>query len=118
MAQIMAKRGAKILIYPSLFSLVTGELHFELLLRGRALDNQCYVFGVAAARYTQDPKIYQSWAHSTGCNPMGKVIGNAEFGEQIVICEIDLETLEANRRELPYVAQKRTDLYEVVDKKI
>ena len=57
-ALLMAKEGAQVLIYPGSFNLTTGPLHYELLLRSRALDNLCYVIGACVARFTGDPNIY------------------------------------------------------------
>ena len=60
-AALMQRMGAQMLVYPGSFNLTTGPLHWELLLRGRALDNQCYVIGSCVARFTGDDKIYQAW---------------------------------------------------------
>lgn len=46
----MAQKGAHVLVYPGSFNQTTGPLHWELLLRGRALDTQCYTVGVSAAQ--------------------------------------------------------------------
>lgn len=55
---LMARRGAKLLIYPGSFSMATGPMHWEILLRGRAIDNLCYVVGSCAARYVEDSKVF------------------------------------------------------------
>ncbi len=47
----MAQEGARVLLYPGSFNQTTGPLHWELLLRGRALDTQCYTVGVSCAQY-------------------------------------------------------------------
>lgn len=49
-ALLMRQRGAKLLLYPACFPVATGPLVWEPLLRGRAVDNQCYVAGVSTAR--------------------------------------------------------------------
>lgn len=71
---LMAKKGARVLIYPGSFNQVTGPLHFELLLRGRAVDCQSFTVGVSCAQYKEDPTIYQAWGHSTVVDPFGKVL--------------------------------------------
>lgn len=71
---VMAKKGAKLLIYPGAFNLVTGPLHWQLLLRSRALDNQAYTMGVCTARFVEDQKVYQVYGHSTCVDPFGKII--------------------------------------------
>lgn len=70
----MRQKGANILIYPGSFNQTTGPLHWELLLRARALDNQCYSVGVSVSQYKDDPTIYQAWGHSTVVDPFGKVL--------------------------------------------
>ena len=45
----MTEKGARVLIYPGRFNLETGALLWELQLRGRAVDNQCYTVGVSCA---------------------------------------------------------------------
>ena len=47
----MREKGAQVLIYPGSFNQTTGPLHWELLLRSRALDNQTYTVGVSCAQY-------------------------------------------------------------------
>lgn len=71
---LMAQKGARVLIYPGSFNQVTGPLHWELLLRGRALDTQTYTIGVSCAQYKEDPTVYQAWGHSTVVDPFGKVL--------------------------------------------
>ena len=74
----MANKGARVLLYPGSFNQTTGPLHWELLLRGRALDTQCYTVGVSAAQYKEDPNVYQAWGHSTVVDPFGKVIASLD----------------------------------------
>ena len=74
LAMLMRQRGANFLIYPGSFNLTTGPLHWELLIRARSLDSQCYVCAVSAAQYKDDPSIYQAYAHSTLVDPFGRVL--------------------------------------------
>lgn len=67
MAQIMAKKGCHLLVYPGAFNMTTGSAHWELLTRMRALDNQLYVASVSPARDTS--ASYVAWGHSTLCSP-------------------------------------------------
>ena len=70
----MAGKGARVLVYPGSFNQVTGPLHWELLLRGRALDTQCYTIGVSVAQNKEESNLYQAWGHSTAVDPFGKVL--------------------------------------------
>lgn len=57
-----SKMGAQILTFPSAFTFQTGALHWEVLLRSRAIENQCYV--VAAAQIGVHNKKRSSWGHA------------------------------------------------------
>ena len=71
------------IFYPGAFSLTTtGPLHWELLARSRAVDNQLFVACVSPARdYRAD---YVAWGHSCLSNPNGELIAKAGFDEEIV----------------------------------
>lgn len=110
MAQLLAEDDeVKMLVYPAAFNTTTGPLHWELLQRARAVDNQLYVVTASPARCPG--AAYQAWGHSTITNPWGKVVATAEHDEAIVIAEIDLEEVEKMRTAIPVRKQKRTDLY-------
>ncbi|KAB0343562.1 hypothetical protein FD754_020488, partial [Muntiacus muntjak] len=63
LAQIYAQRGCQLLVYPGAFNLTTGPAHWELLQRGRAVDNQVYVATASPAR--DESASYVAWGHST-----------------------------------------------------
>jgi len=87
-------------------------LHWELLQRARAVDNQVFVASVAPAQdKTAD---YISWGHSQVVDPWGKVIAKTEFDEEIVYADIDLNVLDQVRQQIPVFGQRRTDLYDTV----
>ena len=109
-----AAAGAELLVYPGAFNHVTGPVHWELLQRARALDNQLYV---ATASPALDPNFaYQAWGHSTITGPWGNVIATCERGEALVVGEVNMNWCADVRRRIALRAQKRADLYEVVDK--
>lgn len=113
LAQLMVKKGAKVIVLPGAFSLVTGENHWELLLRGRALDTQTYVIGCGQARYTEEPKYYQSWGHSTVVDPFGKVLATTDHMPSILYVTVNTEYVEQIRNQLPYGKQRRDNVYEL-----
>ncbi|CAJ1915619.1 unnamed protein product [Cylindrotheca closterium] len=105
------------LIYPGAFNLTTGPAHWELLQRGRAVDNQCYVMMASPAR-TEDPKDenakyphYTAWGHSTVVSPWGEVISTIDEKEGIVFADLDLAKVEEMRAGIPIENQKREDMY-------
>ncbi len=67
--------NAHFLVYPGAFNLVTGPMHWELLLRCRAVDQQCFVVGVSTATYNgNDPLIYKAYGHSMIVDPRGTIL--------------------------------------------
>lgn len=114
LAQIYARSGCKLLLYPGAFNMTTGPLHWELLQRARALDNQVYVATASPARDACGP--YVAWGHSTAVNPWGEVIATTEHAEDIVYVDVDLDVVDQVRAQIPVTSQRRRDLYEVISK--
>nr|XP_010939922.1 omega-amidase, chloroplastic [Elaeis guineensis] len=113
LAMLYAARGAHLLCYPGAFNMTTGPLHWELLQRARATDNQLFVATCSPAR--DSGAGYIAWGHSTLVGPFGEVIATTEHEEAIIVEEIDLSTIELRRSNLPLETQRRGDLYQLVD---
>ncbi|XP_020284767.1 nitrilase homolog 1 isoform X2 [Pseudomyrmex gracilis] len=101
--------GAQILTYPSAFTYQTGAAHWEVMLRARAIENQCYV--VAAAQTGAHNKKRVSWGHAMIVDPWGAVVAQCAEKTGIAIAEIDLALLERVRKNMPCEEHRRTDLY-------
>ena len=114
LAQINVEKGAEILVYPGAFNMTTGPAHWELLFKSRALDNQVFTVGVAPA--LNENADYHSYGHSIAVNPLGKIICQLEYGEELKIVEIDLDEIKKVRNEIPVLKNKRNDLYEIIEK--
>ncbi|KAF3566085.1 hypothetical protein DY000_02019192 [Brassica cretica] len=113
LAMMYAARGAHLLCYPGAFNMTTGPLHWELLQRARATDNQLYVATCSSAR--DYGYCYVAWGHSSLVGPFGEIIATTEHEEAIIIAEIDYSFLEQRRSNLPLNKQRRGDLYQLVD---
>ncbi|XP_061484209.1 omega-amidase NIT2 isoform X1 [Rhineura floridana] len=111
LAQIYTQKGCQLLVYPGAFNLTTGPAHWELLQRGRAVDNQVYVATASPAR--DEKASYIAWGHSTVVNPWGEVIAKAAMEETVIYADIDLKKLAEVRQQIPILSQKRSDLYAV-----
>ncbi|KAJ4982949.1 nitrilase family protein [Stagonosporopsis vannaccii] len=108
-AMIAARSGAFCLVYPSAFSSTTGPLHWELLGRSRALDNQLYVLMSSQA---YDPTSqYPAWGHSMLVDPSGQLLASAAQEDAIVYACLRNDALQQCRRELPLDVSRRFDLY-------
>ncbi|KAH8847531.1 hypothetical protein MCOR27_011103 [Pyricularia oryzae] len=109
LATIAARKGAFALLYPGAFNMTTGPLHWELLARARAVDNQLYVALCSPAR---DLKAsYHAWGHSLVADPMAEVLSQADDVETIVYADLDPEAIEGPRTRIPLRDQRRFDVY-------
>lgn len=113
LAMLYAARGAHLICYPGAFNMTTGPLHWELLQRARAADNQLFVATCSPARDLT--AAYHAWGHSTLVGPFGEVLATTEHEEAIIISEIDYSFIELRRSNLPLEKQRRGDLYQLVD---
>ena len=110
-ARLMAQDGAGIILVPAAFNMTTGPAHWELMFRQRAVESQCYVIGTAPAR---DPESsYTSWGHSIAVDPWGKILTQMDEKAGIRMVELDLDYVDKVRQELPLLAHRRTDLYDL-----
>jgi omega-amidase len=118
LALLYARSGASLLVYPGAFNTVTGPLHWELLARARAVDAQCYVCVCSPSRVPG--ASYQAHGHSMAVGPFAEVVARAEApgdAPGLVTAELEYGQVVERRRNLPLWAQRRGDLYELVDKK-
>ncbi len=109
LARLMALEGAKAVFVPAAFNMTTGPLHWEVMFRSRAVDNQVFTVGCAPARDETGP--YVSYGNSIAADPWGKVLARAEEKETILTVELDLSEVERTRTQLPLLSARRTDLY-------
>ncbi|OQV16277.1 Nitrilase and fragile histidine triad fusion protein NitFhit [Hypsibius exemplaris] len=109
LASILTRQGAEILTYPSAFTSTTGVAHWEILLRARAIENQCYV--VAAAQCGSHNSKRTSFGHAMIVDPWGAVIANCLEESGVAVAEIDLEKLLQVRLNMPVQSHRRHDLY-------
>ncbi|KAI3973569.1 hypothetical protein MKW92_033295 [Papaver armeniacum] len=104
---------AHLICYPGAFNMTTGPLHWELLQRARAVDNQLYVATCSPSRDAGAGNV--AWGQSTLVGPFGEVLATTEHDESIIIAEIDYSLIELRRTNLPLEKQRRRDLYQLVD---
>lgn len=109
LATIAARKGCFALVYPGAFNLTTGPLHWELLGRARAVDNQLYVALCSPARDMSAG--YHAYGHSLVVDPMAEVLVEAGEGEEVVVAQLDGERIEEARRGIPLREQRRFDVY-------
>ncbi|XP_030081562.1 omega-amidase NIT2-like [Drosophila hydei] len=109
MARLYRNNGCEMIIYPAAFNMTTGPLHWELLQRARANDNQLFVVTASLAR--DHSAEYVSYGHSMIVDPWAKVQKTADEHEQILVDDIDFSLVEQVRQQIPVFSQRRLDLY-------
>ncbi|XP_033839444.1 deaminated glutathione amidase [Periophthalmus magnuspinnatus] len=112
----LQRQGAEILTYPSAFTVATGIAHWEVLLRARAIETQCFV--LAAAQVGPHHSKRSSYGHALAVDPWGEVLGDCG-GEQpgLIMVEINLEKIENTRKNMPVQEHRRnTDFYHSLEK--
>lgn len=114
----LSARGAEVLLVPSAFTVTTGEAHWEVLLRARAIENQAFV--VAAAQGGAHHKDVAgggrvSYGHTMVIDPWGRVLARAEGAnsqrEGFVLCSIDPTLVSLTRDRMPVLQHRRPDVY-------
>ncbi|XP_018376053.1 PREDICTED: nitrilase homolog 2 isoform X2 [Trachymyrmex cornetzi] len=115
MARLYRNKGCQLLVYPAAFNMTTGPLHWSLLQRARANDNQLYVACVSPARGS--PPGYVAWGHTQLTNPWGEILGELDAIENMIVSDIDLKIVDEVREQIPVFNQRRTDLYDTIWKK-
>jgi deaminated glutathione amidase len=94
-----------LIVVPAAFTYTTGQAHWELLLRARAVENQCYV--LAAAQGGRHENGRRTFGHSLIADPWGEVLAVQAEGEGVVLAEFDAGRLAAVRRQLPALEHRR-----------
>ena len=99
-------RDVDIITAPSAFTTTTGEAHFRLLMRARAVENCC--FTIAACQGGRHDSGRETYGHSLVCDPWGEVLGELDRGEGLLLVDLDSSVQERLRREMP--VRKQTKL--------
>ncbi|KAK6205427.1 carbon-nitrogen hydrolase [Scheffersomyces amazonensis] len=99
------------MFYPGAFNTTTGPLHWHVLARSRAIDNEVYTVLCSPARDVEGGG-YQAYGHSLVVDPFGKIIAEAGEGEEILFAELDKDLLPKARESIPVHYQRRFDIYE------
>jgi len=100
-----AARPCDLIAVPSAFTHVTGRAHWELLLRARAVENQCYVIAPAQGGLHETGR--RTWGHSMVVDPWGEVLAVREEGEGVVLAELDPARIAEVRMQLPALEHRR-----------
>lgn len=113
------QRGCDMLSYPSAFTVATGEAHWEILLRARAVETQCYV--IAAAQTGRHSHCRESFGHALVVDPWGEVVARVQGGPAalgIAVAEIDLSLVASVRDRMPIAAHRTAALARFAEQQV
>ena len=111
LCRLTALKGARVLFAPAAFNMTTGPLHWEILFRQRAVDNQLFTVGASPAR--DEEGVYVSYGNSIAVDPWGRVLYRADAQETMGVVEFDLGEIERVREQLPLINAMRNDVYRI-----
>jgi deaminated glutathione amidase len=107
--RILAVRGAQVITVPAAFTLATTRDHWEVLVRARAIENQCFV--IAPNQIGPHPPGPRCGGRSIIVDPWGLVLAQAPDVETAVVADLDFDTLERVRRRIPALTHRRPAAY-------
>jgi predicted amidohydrolase len=100
----LARAGAQILAVPSAFMQVTGEAHWHVLLRARAIETGCFVIAPAQCGVPHEGRA--SYGHSLIVGPWGDVLAEAGTEPAVIVADLDLAQVAQARRRIPSIHQE------------
>ena len=103
--QALRAQGAEIISVPSAFTKMTGEAHWEILLRARAIENQCVI--LAAAQVGRHGATRRTWGHTMAVDAWGKILG--QNPDAVAALKVKIETAGLNiiRTQMPVLQHNR-----------
>ncbi|HTB08621.1 MAG TPA: nitrilase-related carbon-nitrogen hydrolase, partial [Acidimicrobiales bacterium] len=111
----LALHGATVFAIPSSFSVPTGRVHWEVLVRARAIESHAYV--VAAAQAGTTPEGVSSYGHSMIVGPWGEVLAESTLdAEDIIYATISDDEVTRRRAQIDVWHLQRPDLYDSLDR--
>ncbi|KAK9763201.1 Carbon-nitrogen hydrolase [Basidiobolus ranarum] len=111
LSQSLRKKGAEIITYPSAFTVKTGQAHWEILLRSRAIETQTYI--VAAAQIGSHNEKRESYGHAMIVDPWGTILARCpEVNEpSLAVAEINPDWIRKVRLGMPVLNHRRENLF-------
>lgn len=103
--QGLSSSGATVLSIPAAFTVPTGEAHWHVLLRARAIENACWVIATAQSGVHEDGR--KTYGHSLVIDPWGQIVLDMGEGTGIGYADIDADTVSAVRARIPVIAHRR-----------
>lgn len=101
----LRERGAELITAPSAFTAVTGAAHWDVLIRARAIETQCYM--LAAAQGGVHPGPRETYGHAAIVDPWGRVLAQQNSGEAVLLADRDSNEQASIRTRMPVSSHRR-----------
>jgi len=101
----LSDSGCEIVVLPAAFTRKTGEAHWDILIKARAVENLCYFIASAQGGLHENGR--ETWGHSMIVSPWGEVLGELSTGSGFVTATLDRQKLLDIRKEFPVLAHKK-----------
>ncbi|MCW2267989.1 carbon-nitrogen hydrolase [Pseudomonas sp. MYb187] len=102
---VLRQAGAELISAPAAFTAVTGAAHWEVLIRARAIETQCYV--LAAAQGGTHPGPRETYGHAAIVDPWGRIVAEQDSGEAVLLGERDSSEQASIRARMPVALHRR-----------
>ena len=113
----LAQAGAEVLTIPAAFTVPTGQAHWEVLLRARAIETGCFVLAPAQSGHhaAVEGRRRRTWGHSLAVDPWGSLLADGGEGPGVTLVDLDLARVAAARRSVPSLSGDREFGLETVE---
>jgi predicted amidohydrolase len=101
----LAEAGATMLAIPSAFTQQTGEAHWDVLIRARAIENGSFVFAAAQAGKHESGR--ETFGHSLIVDPWGRILAEGGTEPGVIVGDIDLDAVKSARERVPSLRHSR-----------
>ena len=105
LVQRLSEAGADLIAIPAAFTVPTGQAHWHVLLRARAIESACFMVAAAQAGHHEDGR--DTYGHSLVANPWGEVLAEAADDTGVTFADIDLAAVAEVRGRIPVIAHRR-----------
>ena len=109
----MSQKGAEILMIPAAFTKKTGEAHWHVLNRARAIENGAFVIAPCASGPIKGGG--ESYGHSLVVDPWGKILADGGIGTGVITCQINVDKVLETREKIPSLQHDRDYSLEIID---
>lgn len=104
-----AKQGVDVILIPSAFLPKTGEAHWDVLMRARAIESQAYVLAAAqgGSHIGKNGGVRETYGNSLVVDPWGQVLTRADHSPSVILATLSKERIEVVRRQIPMKSHRR-----------